>query len=920
MKNSLFALLTAVISITSFGQILSVSPAFPTINDVVTIVYDATEGNGALTGVSPVYAHTGVITGTNLSAWQYVQGNWGTADAAVLMTSLGNNLFQFTIDIDQFYGFPVGTNINYLSFVFRNASGTIVGRSASGADIFYPVYPVNSGLLAKIFNPETTTALDVNMQLPIMGKANQASTLTLKDNGVILASQTNAIQLNHTLTATTLGSHLLEFVATNGTATVIDSAYYIVNPPINYQNPPVGMKNGLNVLSDSSVLIQLYAPEKNHVYLIGDFTNWQPQTNYHMNCSTDSTTWWKLVSGLTANQFYGYQFLIDNNLKLADPLSTLIADPNNDNAIDTNTYPNRYVYPTNLTNGFISLFKVGETPFNWQNDNFQRPPKKELMIYELLVRDFIAKHNYQTLIDTLDYLDSLGINAIELMPISEFENNESWGYNPSFHMALDKYYGTPEKFKSFVDACHSRGIAVIMDIALNHAFGQNPMVNMYWDAANNRTAPNNPWFNVTCPHTPYCWGYDLNHEAQATKNYIDRVNLHWLDEFHIDGFRFDYTKGFVNSAAGFSQTRINILKRMADTIWAIHPNTYVILEHWADNSEEIQLSNYGMMLWGNVAYDYRNAVKGNASNVSSGIYTNRSWTQPNLITFLESHDEERVMYDAITNGSSVNPAHNVKSSYIALARSEAAAVLMLTTPGPKMIWQFAELGYDVSIDYGCRICNKPIRWNYLDQSNRKRLFDVYKATMYLRQNYPTFQSLTFTYALAGTMKRIVFTDPAMDAVVMANFSVQVTSTNGSFTSTGWWYEYFTGDSINVTSTTMSMTFQPGEYRIYTQQRIAKPTILPILGLTDFAYDFTDVAVVPNPFNNELEIAFEAQNNEPCALQIIDLTGKVVYISQLNSDGSGNYYDVLSLGHLEVGTYFLRLRNGESVQQQKIIKM
>jgi len=411
MKNSLFALLTAVISITSFGQILSVSPAFPTINDVVTIVYDATEGNGALTGVSPVYAHTGVITGTNLSAWQYVQGNWGTADAAVLMTSLGNNLFQFTIDIDQFYGFPVGTNINYLSFVFRNASGTIVGRSASGADIFYPVYPVNSGLLAKIFNPETTTALDVNMQLPIMGKANQASTLTLKDNGVILASQTNAIQLNHTLTATTVGNHLLEFVATNGTATVIDSAYYIVNPPINYQNPPVGMKNGLNVLSDSSVLIQLYAPEKNHVYLIGDFTNWQPQTNYHMNCSTDSTTWWKLVSGLTANQFYGYQFLIDNNLKLADPLSTLIADPNNDNAIDTNTYPNRYVYPTNLTNGFISLFKVGETPFNWQNDNFQRPPKKELMIYELLVRDFIAKHNYQTLIDTLDYLDSLGINA-----------------------------------------------------------------------------------------------------------------------------------------------------------------------------------------------------------------------------------------------------------------------------------------------------------------------------------------------------------------------------------------------------------------------------------------------------------------------------------------------------------------------------
>ena len=920
MKNSIYALLFALISTSALSQILSVSPAFPTINDVVTIVYDATEGNGALTGVSPVYAHTGVITGTDLSAWQFVQGTWGTADASVLMTSLGNNLFQFTIDIDQFYGFPAGTNVNYLSFVFRNATGTIVGLSATGADIYYPVYPANSGLLAKIFHPDGLTALDIGDQLPVVALANQNASLTLKDNGTTVATVSNNNQLNHTITASGVGNHLLEFVVNNGSTTFIDSAYYTVNPPVNYQNPPAGMKNGLNHLSDSSVLIQLFAPEKEHVYLIGDFSNWLAQTNYHMNCSLDSTTWWTTVSGLTPNQFYGYQYLIDNNLKLADPLSTLIADPNNDNAIDTLTYPNRYTYPTNLTSGFISLFKVGETSFNWQNDNFTKPPKKELMIYELLVRDFVAKHNYQTLIDTLDYLDSLGINAIELMPVGEFENNESWGYNPSFHMALDKYYGSPAHFKQFIDACHSRGIAVIMDIALNHAFGQNPMVNMYWNAAGNTTAANNPWFNATCPHAPYCWGYDLNHEVQATKDYIDRVNLYWMDEFHIDGFRFDYTKGFVNSAAGFSQTRINILKRMADTIWAHHPGAYIILEHWADNSEEIQLSNYGMMLWGNVTYDYRNAVKGFSSNFSSGIYSNRSWTQPNLVTYIESHDEERAMYDAITYGSSVNALHNAKSSYIALARSEAAAVMLLTTPGPKMIWQFGEIGYDFTINYGCRVCNKPIRWNYLDQSNRKRLFDVYKATMNLRQNYPTFQSLTFTHALTGTMKRIVYTHPTMDAVVMANFSVQLTNTTGSFTSTGWWYEYFTGDSINVLTTNMAMTFQPGEYRIYTQQCITKPSILSVLGLADFSNDFSDLAVVPNPFNNELEVAFEAQNNEPCALQIIDLTGKVVYTSQLNSDGSGNYYDVISLGHLEVGTYFLRLRNGDNIQQQKIVKM
>jgi hypothetical protein len=237
-----------------------------------------------------------------------------------------------------------------------------------------------------------------------------------------------------------------------------------------------------------------------------------------------------------------------------------------------------------------------------------------------------------------------------------------------------------------------------------------------------------------------------------------------------------------------------------------------------------------------------------------------------------------------------------------------------------MIWQFGEMGYDFSINYGCRVCNKPIRWNYLEQSNRKRLFDVYKATMYLRQNYPTFQSLTFTHALTGTMKRIVLTDPAMDAVVMANFSVQVTNTIGSFTSTGWWYEYFSGDSINVTTTNMAMTFQPGEYRIYTQQRIAKPSILPVLGLADNSNEISSFALAPNPFVDELEIVFEAQKNEPCTVQVLDLTGKIVYTNQLYSDANGQYYDVLSLGHLQVGTYFLRMSIGDQTQQQKIVKL
>jgi hypothetical protein len=911
------------------AQILDVSPAFPTVNDVVTITYDASEGNGALVGTSTVYAHLGVITSTSTSMtnWQYVQGNWGTADPSVLMTSLGNNLFQITFDMDVFYGFPAGTTVNYMSMVFRNANGSVVGRSANGSDIYYPVYPTNSGFLAQFFNPEGVQTLDIGQQLPVIGKSNQNASLAIKDNGSIIGNVSNAQLINQTITATTSGDHLLELIADNGSETRIDSVNYVVNPSVNYQNPPAGMLNGLNYIDDSTVLLQLVAPEKNHIYVLGDFNDWQAQTAYQMNCSLDSTTWWLQLTNLNSSVQYGYQYLIDNSIKVADPLSYKVADPANDGYINALTYPNPYSYPTGQTTGIVSLFETNPVAFQWQHDNFVRPAKKDLIIYELLVRDFVAKHNYATLLDTLDYLDSLGINALELMPISEFEGNESWGYNPIFHMALDKYYGTPEQLKLLVDACHERGIAVIMDIALNHVYGQNPMVNMYWNATSSQPATSNPWLNATCPHPPYCWGYDLNHEAQATKNYIDRVNNYWLDEFHMDGFRFDYTKGFVNSAANYSTTRIGILKRMADTLWVNHPEAYVILEHWADNAEEIELSNYGMMLWGNLTYEYHQAMKGYASNFSSGIYTNRGWTNPYLVTYSESHDEERGMYECLHFGNTTNTAHDVTNELIALKRSEAAAVMLITTPGPKMIWQFGEVGYDysintctdgVTISNSCRTYNKPIRWNYFTETYRRKLYDVYKASTFLRANYSTFRSLDFQYSLTGTAKKLIFHDPQMDGVVIANFAVVATTPVVGFTQTGWWYEYFTGDSVNVNNVNMTLTLQPSDYRVYTTQRIQKPVIIETASLDEMNHSI-DLRVYPIPALEELFVSFYNVDATNITLELYDQMGRIVGSTELLAEPSSDVETILPLADLARGTYVLSVKSGNSIAKTTIVK-
>ena len=760
LKKISFIFIFLLVHQLGITQIIQISPAFPTVNDVVTIHYNASQGNGGLVGVTPVYTHTGIVTQSGLpSSWSYVQGNWGQADTNVLMTDLGNNIHEIVIDIDQYYGFPNGTNVAKLAFVFRNSDGSLEGKTATMGDIFYPIYPINGGFQAAIFKPYSDLLVNLNDTISISGQSNSNATLQLFDNGVLVADTTNTTVIEKDIIINSSGDHQIILVADDGITILRDTVNYVVIPAQNLVDPPNGLVDGINYINDSTVTLKFYAPEKTTVNLIGDHNNWMVNSSSFMSLSTDSSYWWKTITGLNPGGKYTYQYLIDGVIKIADPLSPLILDPNNDANIGSFNYPNPIPYPSNYTNGFVTVMEPGKTAYNWTNNNFIPPDNKDLIIYELLVRDFVSTHSYQTLIDTLDYLAELGVNAIELMPPGEFENNESWGYNPSFHMALDKYYGNPEHFKAFIDSCHGRGIAVINDIVFNQAFGQSPMVNLYWDALNNRPAANNPWFNEVCPHPPYCWGYDFDHSSDATKNFMDRVNHYWLDEYHIDGFRFDFTKGFSNNSNNYDNDRINLLKRMADTIWSKHPDAYVILEHWADNNEEKILANYGMMLWGNVTHGYQESAMGYPanSNLSWGVYKYRLWNEPHLISYMESHDEERIMYKNITYGNTTGQ-QNAKNLLNGLKRTEGLAALMLTTPGPKMIWQFGELGYDISIDYICRTCNKPILWNYFTENSRKRLYDVYKASIELRKSHPVFTGDDFTYSLNGAVKSLKLND------------------------------------------------------------------------------------------------------------------------------------------------------------------
>lgn len=590
---------------------------------------------------------------------------------------------------------------------------------------------------------------------------------------------------------------------------------------------PAGAKDGVAFINGgTSAIVTLYAPGKTSVALIGDFNNWQASAPYQMRNTPDGNTWWVQIDGLNPTTEYAYQFLVNGTLKVADPYCEKVLDPDNDQYITSSVYPNLKAYPTGKTTGIVSTMLANQLAYTWKNTGFTRPEKNNLVIYELLIRDFTAEHTYASTLQKLDYLVSLGINAIELMPVTEFEGNLSWGYNVSYYFAPDKYYGTKMALQNFIDECHGKGIAVIMDMVLNHSFGQSPMVQLYFDG--NKPTSNSPWFNVDAKH-PYNVGYDFNHESPATKYFVKNVVKFWMQQYKIDGFRFDLSKGFTQNYttgdaafAAYDASRIAIWKEYNNYIKGIDPNNfYVILEHFADASEEKVLADEGMMLWNNLNHNMNEATMGwlGDSDFSWAFFAKHGFAKSeNLVDYAESHDEERLNFKNINYGNA-SGSYSIKDLATALKRQEMAAAFLFAIPGPKMVWQFGELGYDISIDYNGRTGDKPIKWDYNDDVRRKALYNAYAKFIKLKKNNSIFATQNATYSLTGGVKYIKLINGTNTIVVVGNFDVVNQTANIDFGSSGAWTDATNGASINLPMSVYSAILAPGEYHIYSKQAL-----------------------------------------------------------------------------------------------------
>jgi 1,4-alpha-glucan branching enzyme len=944
-RRNLFFVVLMLIAKSAFAQLLTVSPDFPVDNSSMSITADCSKGNQALLNygnVNDVYVHVGVITNTSVSSsdWKYVKFTWATADAAAKATSLGNNKYQYTINnIRSFFGVPAGELIRKVAVLFRNGAGTIVQRNDDGSDMYGSIYDNTLAgsffqpVLEPRFNPVPepfTKSIGDNIALEY--RSNKTGILKLFLNGTEIATASgNTITANPILTVA--GNQQVIGRVTDGSITKSDTIQFFIAPPVTVAPLPPGVQEGINyVTGDNAVILVLYAPGKNRVITIGDFNNWLQDAAYQTNKTPDGKYFWIQINGLTPGQEYGYQYVVDGSLKIADFYAEKVLDPNRDAEIPASTYPNLKPYPTGKTTGIVSVFQTRQPTYNWKVKNFIKPDKKNLLIYELFVRDFVAARNYKTIIDTLPYLQRLGINAIELMPVNEFEGNISWGYNPSFFFAADKYYGTKNALKELIDSCHGKGIAVIMDVVLNHAFGQNPQAQLYWDAANNRPAADNPWFNAVEPHF-LGFGNDFNHESAATQYFVDRVNEYWLTEYKIDGIRFDFTKGFTQKVStsdatfsAYDASRIAILKRMNAFIKSKVPDAYVILEHLCDNTEEKELAANGMLLWGNANFNFNEATMGYHNNGKSNFSwifpTARGYTEPLLVGYMESHDEERLMYKNLTFGNNAG-TYNVRDLNTALKRMEMASAFLAAVPGPKMFWQFGELGYDKSIFMcnngtvpvpypkdSCKLEEKLPVWDYNSNANRKNIYKTLTRMLDLRKAYATaFTNNNVVYDVVGAVKKIQLTDAVFSLAIIGNFDVNAASGSLTFANGGKWYNLLNAnDSLTLNAgATQNFTLQPGEYKIYTTKNLGTITSTNNLIINRNPFN---AKLYPNPVAATSQILYELPEAGRTYMQLINAVGKqvkqVVIGNQLKGKYSVSFSRFTTGKELAQGNYLLSI--------------
>jgi 1,4-alpha-glucan branching enzyme len=549
----------------------------------------------------------------------------------------------------------------------------------------------------------------------------------------------------------------------------------------------------------SGVTFRVWAPNATSVYVPGQFNSWSTSATplgKELSNSVWTGVWSADVSSASTGQQYKYY--INSTYTSGSPWRH---DPRT-----------RYVVQAGSAPGDNDII-YDPAAYNWTGDVAVRPALEDMVIYELHIGDFYDPRspNYPSSLpgrfidatNKLAYLQSLGVSAVEVMPIMEFPGLNDWGYDPSDPFAADNYaYGGPDGFKTFVLACHEHGLAVLLDVVHNH-YGPTDLDLWDFDRWASGTG-GGIYFYQTSNLCCTVYGSRPDYGTQQVRNYIQDNFTMWIDECHVDGFRWD-TPGLMMNATGYCCNPIaDAVSLITNINGMIHTNSGIV-----SIAEDVQGDGFDST-WDGSFYQWITPQLADTldsgrdmADIAYPITTDTSFNNQagfNRVVYLESHD---VVGDLNgTNALRLVTAidSSAPASYRARKLSTLGAVLTFTAPGVPMIFEGQEMLENQQFD-----SSRPVDWTKTNTySYIVRLYhDLISVRRDAQGCTPGLEGAQcYVYLTDNVNKLLAYrrwagANSSQDVVVIANCSSNIQSNYSlAFPEAGVWYVHFNSDSTN----------------------------------------------------------------------------------------------------------------------------
>lgn len=436
------------------------------------------------------------------------------------------------------------------------------------------------------------------------------------------------------------------------------------------------------VLHEDGASFRVWAPHAMAVWVTGSFEGWS-EAGHRMTPEGDGT-WYADVPGAAEGDEYLY--------RIEGPDGTF-----------TRIDPHARAVTNSVGNAVVTTFD-----FDWEDDAFEMPPWNELVIYEMHLGTFHRPEGaevggFADAAAKFDHLRRLGVNAIQIMPVAEFAGDFSWGYNPAHLFAVESAYGGPAAFKAFVRAAHAAGFAVILDVVYNH-FGPSDLDLWRFDGWSEGEGGGVYFYQDHRAATP--WGATRpDYGRPEVRQFIRDNALYWLDEFRVDGLRFDMTlyirqiTGDEGDPADALPDGWSLMQWVNDEVAARHPGRITIAEDLRDLGAITAPTDEGGAGFGaqwdaRFVHPVREALIAPEDDdrsmeaVIAALTADGDGDPFRRVVYTESHDE-------VANGKARVPAEiggaEAQTGWAAQKRSTLGAALVFTAAGIPMIFQGQEV-------------------------------------------------------------------------------------------------------------------------------------------------------------------------------------------------------------------------------------